>query len=73
MLLPLLVPGGHLALMAGATAWLAAERLEAPAPPSWRMRLPERAARIAFTSAARRLWPRPRPRPDPRHVSILNI
>ena len=71
MLLPLTLPGGHLPSMAGVTAWLLAERIEAPAPPSWQIRIPERAARIVASWVTRRV--RPRPRLDRRSVSTLNI
>ena len=54
MLLPLLVSHGHVAAMAVVTLCLAAERLDRPMPPSWRMRGPGKAVRIALAQA--RMW-----------------
>ena len=54
MLLPMLFTRGHLAVMAGATLWLAGERLEKPMPPRWRWRGPVRIGRIALGQA--RAW-----------------
>ena len=55
MLLPLVVSGGHLAVMAGVSLWLAAERLERPMPPRWEWRGPTKAARILVAQAQMRL------------------
>jgi predicted metal-binding membrane protein len=54
MLLPLLVSRGHVAAMAAVTLWLAAERLERPMPPGWRLRGPGKAARLAIAHG--RMW-----------------
>jgi hypothetical protein len=46
MLLMLLLPApAGLAVMLAATAWLAAETLDAPARPAWGIRLPRAAVR----------------------------
>ncbi|MBV8200180.1 MAG: DUF2182 domain-containing protein [Acidobacteria bacterium] len=55
MLLPLLLARGHLAVMAAMALWLAAERLERPMPPSWRWRVPGKAARLALAQSRMRL------------------
>ena len=55
MLLPLVVSGGHVAVMAGVTLWLASERLERPMAPRWGWRGPNKAARILVTQARMRL------------------
>jgi predicted metal-binding membrane protein len=55
MLLPLLVSRGHVAAMAAVTLWLFAERLDRPMPPRWRLRAPDKAARIVFAQARMRL------------------
>ena len=55
MLLPLVVSGGHIAVMAGVSLWLAAERLERPMPPRWEWRGPNKAARILVAQAQMRL------------------
>jgi predicted metal-binding membrane protein len=53
MLLPLLLPmppfWGHVAAMAMASALIASERLEQPAPPRWRVRGAGRAIRIGIS------------------------
>jgi len=54
MLLPLLVSRGHLAVMAAVALWLAAERLERPLTPRWRLRGAGKAARIAIAQARMR-------------------
>ena len=48
MLLPLLVPAGltATAVMAGGTAWLCAQRLDAPTRPRWALRYPGKAIRL---------------------------
>lgn len=46
MLLPLLAGGWHLIMMAMVTVWIWAEPFDTPTMPSWRLRLPIRAARI---------------------------
>lgn len=51
MLLPLLVPRGHIAAMAAMALWIAAERLDRPRPPRWRWRGPGKAARMAVAQA----------------------
>jgi len=55
MLLPLVVSGGHVAVMAGVALWLAAERLERPMPPRWGWRGPSRAVRMLVAQARMRL------------------
>ncbi|NBB14810.1 hypothetical protein GVN21_05455 [Caulobacter sp. SLTY] len=57
MLAPLLLPHGHLPIMAAVALWQFAEHLEPPEPPSWRWRWPRTAAR----SIAWRLRNRRRP------------
>ena len=52
MLLPFLVADQHLAVMAAVSVWMWLERIEPPARPAWRIRLPVRSGRIA-TAAAR--------------------
>ncbi|MBV8298055.1 MAG: DUF2182 domain-containing protein [Candidatus Eremiobacteraeota bacterium] len=51
MLLPLLVMNWRFAAMAMVALWLAAERLDTPAPPRWRFRLPGKAVGIALLQA----------------------
>ena len=46
MLLPLAAGGWHLALMAAVTLWIWAEQFDTPVRPTWRLRVPVRAARI---------------------------
>lgn len=46
MLLPLLVPRGHVAAMAAVTVWVFAERLDRVMPPAWRWHGGAKAARI---------------------------
>lgn len=53
MALPLVVPAGHLAVMATVTLWLAAERLDRPMPVGWRLRVPRKAVRLALAQARR--------------------
>ena len=48
MLLPLLATHAHLAAMACATLWMAAERLERPAEREWRVRVPQKAVRLVY-------------------------
>jgi predicted metal-binding membrane protein len=48
MLLPLLMPCGHLAAMAFVSLWMLAERFEGPVAPRWRLRAPVTAARIVI-------------------------
>jgi len=55
MLLPMMVPFGHVALMAAVTFWLIAERLDSPMPPRWRWHGPGKAVRIVFARARMRL------------------
>jgi predicted metal-binding membrane protein len=51
MLLPIVVVGWYVAAMAAVALWLFAERLDTPAPPRWRFRIPAKAARIALVQA----------------------
>lgn len=51
MLLPMLVHGGHLVVMAAVTVWLAGERLERPLPPRWRWRGPGMIIRMVMGQA----------------------
>lgn len=51
MLLPLLAGGWHLIVMAVVSAWIWAEPFDTPRVPSWRLRLPVRAARIVAATA----------------------
>ncbi|MBV8910862.1 MAG: DUF2182 domain-containing protein, partial [Gammaproteobacteria bacterium] len=48
MLLPGIVSGWHVAAMATVALWLCAERLDTPASPRWRLRVPAKAVRIAL-------------------------
>jgi predicted metal-binding membrane protein len=48
MALAVVVPGWSLLAMALVTAWLAAERLERPELPTWRLRVPGRALRLVL-------------------------
>ena len=57
MLLPLLVPGWHVAAMAAIGLLLFAERLELPARPRWQLRGLGKAARIVIAQARTRLHP----------------
>jgi predicted metal-binding membrane protein len=50
MLVPLQFDRWHVAVMLLASAWIWAELLERPAVPSWRLRLPVKAARIVAAS-----------------------
>jgi predicted metal-binding membrane protein len=54
MLLPFLVSRGHVAAMAAVTLWLFGERIEKPMPPRWKLRSPNKAARMA--AAQTRMW-----------------
>lgn len=56
MLLPLLLATHNLAVMALAAGWMWAERLDAPAAPAWRVRLPVAMARLVIARA--RAWAR---------------
>ena len=51
MLLPLIVIDWQFATMAAVGLWLCGERLDTPAPPGWRVRVPVKAGRIAFALA----------------------
>ena len=51
MLLPLIVTDWHVAAMAVVALWLCGERLDTPAPPRWRFRVPAKALRIALAQA----------------------
>ena len=51
MLLPLLVPRGHVAAMAAVTVWVFAERLDRVMPPAWRWHGGAKAARIVVAQA----------------------
>ena len=55
MLLPLLLPRGHVAAMALATVLILGERLEHPRPPRWRWRGLGKASRIVTAQARIRL------------------
>lgn len=55
MLLPLLVSHRHIAVMTAVALWLAAERLDKPLRPRWRVRGPGRAARIAVAQTRMRV------------------
>jgi predicted metal-binding membrane protein len=57
MLLPLLFGGWHLIVMAVVTLWIWAERVDLPAVPAWRIRLPVKAARIIAATARSLLQP----------------
>ncbi|MDD9739468.1 MAG: DUF2182 domain-containing protein [Marinovum algicola] len=46
MLLGLMLPGGHFAVMLALSLWIWAERLEPPRPPGWRFCWPRRALRL---------------------------
>jgi predicted metal-binding membrane protein len=54
MLPPLLVSHRHIAVMTAVALWLAAERLDKPLTPRWRVRGPGKAARIAVAQARMR-------------------
>ncbi|GAA4401817.1 hypothetical protein GCM10023168_11790 [Fodinibacter luteus] len=47
MLVALLAPGWHVAVMVVVTAWMWAELLDRPRSPAWEVRVPHRAARVA--------------------------
>ena len=51
MMLPVLIPHAHIPAMAMVTLWLVAERMDSPASPSWRLRVPARAARMALAQS----------------------
>lgn len=55
MLLPLLVSHRHIAVMTAVALWLAAERIDKPLTPRWRVRGPGKAARIAVAQARMRV------------------
>jgi predicted metal-binding membrane protein len=57
MLLPLLATRGHVLAMVCVALFLAAERLERPAPLTWRWRGPRKAFRIIMAQACMRLAP----------------
>jgi predicted metal-binding membrane protein len=60
MMLPLVVPHGHLPAMAVVALWQVAEHIEPPEPPSWKWRWPRRAVRmIAWRVRNRWLAPTP--------------
>jgi predicted metal-binding membrane protein len=69
MLLPLLVPHGHIAVMAAVTLWLAAERLDRPRTPRWSWHGPSKAARIVIAQARMRVQHRSR-KPQRRPILI---
>jgi predicted metal-binding membrane protein len=48
MLLPTLLPGGHLLTMVAVTTWVAAERMDGPAIPTWHCRYPRTALRVVW-------------------------
>lgn len=64
MLLPLLVPSGHLFAMVLAALWLFAEHLEAPRPAGWGWRWPVTFGRLLRYLA--RTWLGPNPSPSSR-------
>ena len=51
MLVPMLVPSGHIIAMAAAAVVVFSERLEGPRPPSWRLRGLGKAIRIVVAQA----------------------
>jgi len=51
MLVPWLIPAGHVAAMAAVTLWISAERLDRPTRPRWRIRLPTTAAGLVAAHA----------------------
>jgi predicted metal-binding membrane protein len=55
MLLPMLLPRGHVAAMAAAGFVLFSERLERPAPPRWRWRFSSKLARMLIAQTQIRL------------------
>ena len=55
MLVPMLVPGGHLLAMGVVTALVFAERLERPGPPRWRVRGFGKATRIVIAQTRLRV------------------
>ncbi|HEV2992419.1 MAG TPA: DUF2182 domain-containing protein [Candidatus Angelobacter sp.] len=55
MLLPMLLPQGHLVAMAIVTFWIFSERLEQPMPPRWRWRTRGKALRILVAQARIRM------------------
>ncbi|HYE46091.1 MAG TPA: DUF2182 domain-containing protein [Caulobacter sp.] len=62
MLLPLVLPDGHVAVMAAVALWQFAEHLEPAEPPHWKWRWPERTARMVAWRLAN-LSPKPTPSP----------
>jgi predicted metal-binding membrane protein len=57
MLPPLVIERGHVPAMIATALFLCAERLERPAPATWRWRAPGKALRIAMAQARLRLMP----------------
>jgi predicted metal-binding membrane protein len=55
MLVPMLLPQGHVIAMAAATVLIVSERLELPRPPCWRVRGAGKALRIVIAQARIRL------------------
>ncbi len=55
MLVPLLVPTQQLLVMLAVAGWIWAERWEAPAPATWRVRLPVSATRLVTAQTRSRL------------------
>ena len=55
MLVPLLITQGHVPAMAVVTLWLVTERLDGPMPPRWRVRGPDKAARLAVAQMRTRM------------------
>ena len=55
MLVPLLVPTQQLLVMLAVAAWIWAEQWEAPAPATWRVRLPVGATRLVTAQTRSRL------------------
>jgi hypothetical protein len=53
MLVPTILPLGHLAAMVGVGALIVAERLERPAPARWELRSAPRVRRLVAALAAR--------------------
>ncbi len=54
MLLPWLMPRGHVLAMVGVSLWLIAERLDRPAGPCWGLRWPRKGARLVVVQP--RIW-----------------
>lgn len=64
MLVPFLLPDGHLAVMAAVAVWLTAERLDPPGPPRWRVR--------GMAAAARLIAARTRAKRGPHHSPFIS-